>query len=248
MGGGASKGRPGLLGEALLIGVGYVLYSMIQNGITGHAGTAFANARRVLELEERLGIAVERRVNRYTDGVPWLVVTADYFYSIMWIAGTLGVLGWLYLRRPGEYRPARRTLFATTLLALLGFWRFPLAPPRLLPGYVDTVVAHGTWGSFSDGELASVSNHFAAMPSMHFGWSLWAGLVLIRYARPVWVRVLGGLYPVATLLVIIATANHYVLDAVGGAAALLLGYLAQRAAVAAARSVRRAVFRSPAEG
>jgi hypothetical protein len=66
------------------------------------------------------------------------------------------------------------------------------------------------------------------MPSMHIGWALWAGLALFWLARGTWVRVLGLVYPVVTLLVIMATANHFILDAVGGAVALLLGFAVQR--------------------
>jgi hypothetical protein len=86
-----------------------------------------------------------------------------------------------------------------------------------------------TWGNYESGNLSHASNQFAAMPSMHVGWSLWAGLALFWLARRRWVRWLGIAYPVVTLLVIMATANHFILDAVGGAAALGLGFLLQRA-------------------
>ena len=69
-------------------------------------------------------------------------------------------------------------LFATSLLALAGFYLYPLAPPRLLPqyGYVDTLLKFHTWGSLADPKVAEHSNQFAAMPSLHIGWALWCGI------------------------------------------------------------------------
>ena len=140
---------------------------------------------------------------------------------------TLGVLVWLYRRHPGRYAAARLVLFATTGVALLGYYLFPLAPPRLMPGgdFVDTVLVHETWGSMASGDLKHMSNQYAAMPSMHIGWSLWCGLTIWALARVPWVRVLGLLYPAATLVVIVATANHFWLDAVGGMVCLAFGFL-----------------------
>ncbi len=84
-----------------------------------------------------------------------------------------------------------------------------------------------TWGSWGSNSVSKVSNQFAAMPSLHIGWSLWAGLTLFMLSGKWWIRALGLLYPVVTFFVIIGTANHYTLDAVGGVVALLGGYLIQ---------------------
>jgi hypothetical protein len=106
-----------------------------------------------------------------------------------------------------------------TLLALAGYWLYPLAPPRLMTGggYVDTVKEYTIWGVEPSDDVPSVSNQYAAMPSMHFGWALWAGVALAWLAHRRLVRVLGILYPILTLYVIVVTANHFVLDAVAGA-------------------------------
>jgi hypothetical protein len=115
-------------------------------------------------------------------------------------------------------------------VALLGYYFFPLAPPRLMNGgdFVDTVVVHHTWGSMASGDLKHMSNQYAAMPSMHIGWSLWCGLTIFALASVPWVRVLGLLYPAATLLVIVSTANHFWLDAVGGMLCLTFGFTVTR--------------------
>jgi hypothetical protein len=95
-------------------------------------------------------------------------------------------------------------------------------------GYVDTVARYGGWASFGSEELKSVSNQYAAMPSMHIGWSLWATIVLVPLARRRWLRVLACAHPVATLFCIIVTGNHYWIDGVGGALCLGAGFAVAR--------------------
>ena len=97
---------------------------------------------------------------------------------------TIGVLVWIYVRHPLRYRPIRTVLYTETLLALLGFWFLALAPPRMLPGFVDTVDIFPTaWGSWNTAGVAKLSNQLAAMPSLHIGWSVWCGIVIFKLAR-----------------------------------------------------------------
>lgn len=90
-------------------------------------------------------------------------------------------------------------------------------------GYVDTLAVHGGWISFDDEKAASVTNQFAAMPSMHIGWATWSTLVLLPLIRRRWLRALVIAYPFITLFTIVVTANHYWIDAVGGLIALGAG-------------------------
>lgn len=90
-------------------------------------------------------------------------------------------------------------------------------------GYVDTIVLHGGWISYDDDKAAGLTNQYAAMPSMHIGWSVWSALVLAPMARRRWSRALAWSYPLLTLFAIVVTANHYWIDAVGGLAALGTG-------------------------
>ena len=92
-------------------------------------------------------------------------------------------------------------------------------------GYVDTTAEWGGWASFGSEEMAKVSNQYAAMPSMHIGWSTWCALVLVPMLRRRWAKVLAGLYPVMTLFVIIVTGNHYWIDGLGGLLCLGVGFL-----------------------
>lgn len=222
--------RPVLIAELALIAFGYWLYSLIRNAVPEHETAALKRGFELWEIEQSLGIDIELWVNRTFNSTEWLVVAMNYFYATMHFAVTAAVLAWLFWRYPQRYRAARTVLAMTSGVALLGYYLYPLAPPRLLPDteFVDTVRVHETWGSLASGDLQSLSNQYAAMPSMHAGWSLWCGIVIVMFAGSRWLRTLGVLYPIMTLVVITVTANHFVLDAVGGYLVLGIGFVLQR--------------------
>ncbi|MGC5035467.1 phosphatase PAP2 family protein [Streptomyces sp. DT190] len=221
-----SPRRPRFWFEILLIAVSYWTYSLVRNAVPEQRAEALRNADWIWQAEQRLGIAVEETVNHAANSVTWLIIGMNYYYATLHFVVTLGVLVWLYRRHPGRYAATRLVLFATTAVALVGYYLYPLAPPRLMNGgdFVDTVMVHQTWGSMASGDLKNMSNQYAAMPSMHIGWSVWCGLTIFALATIPWVRVLGLLYPALTLVVIVATANHFWLDAVGGVLCLAFGF------------------------
>ncbi|MEU7646001.1 phosphatase PAP2 family protein [Streptomyces huasconensis] len=222
--------RPRLWFEILLIAVSYWTYSLIRNAVPEQKAQALRNADWIWRVEQDLGIAVERGVNHAVDSVTWLIVGMNYYYATLHFVVTLGVLVWLFRCHPGRYAATRLVLFATTAVALVGYYLYPLAPPRLMNGttFIDTVLVHHTWGSMASGDLKNMSNQYAAMPSMHIGWSLWCGLTIFALASVPWAKVLGLLYPATTLVVIVATANHFWLDAVGGLLCLAFGLTVTR--------------------
>ena len=67
------------------------------------------------------------------------------------------------------------------------------------------------------------------MPSLHVAWALWCAIALFTLAERRWVRMLGLLYPACTVFVVLGTANHFILDAVGGVLTLGVGIAAERA-------------------
>jgi hypothetical protein len=221
--------RPRFWEEVVFIGASYFLYSLIRNGVPTHEKPAYHHASQVLTAEHWTHIDFELTLNKALAGVGWLAQCANYWYATMHFAVTIGVLAWLYVKHPLEYRPVRSALYATNIIALVGFWLFPLAPPRLVGhGYVDTVVHFHTWGSWGSNGVDAASNQFAAMPSLHIGWSLWCACAIVMLAKHTWAKVLGAVYPVITCLVIMSTANHYILDAAGGVVTLMLGFGVQR--------------------
>jgi hypothetical protein len=222
--------RPRWWQEIAFVAICYWLYSLVRNAVPDHQTAAGHRAADLFAAERWLHIDVERSVNQFVAGVSWLAYACNYYYATLHFVVTIGVLVWLYLRHPLRYRSIRSVLFATNLVALLGFYFYALAPPRMYPehGFVDTIIAFHTWGSWGSADVAAASNQYAAMPSLHIGWALWCAVVIVALAERRWVRVLGAAYPVATLFVVVATANHFLLDAVGGVLVLVCGFVIQR--------------------
>jgi hypothetical protein len=214
--------------EIASIAIVYYLYSLVRNAVPNHVIGAFHRAQTVQSIERRLHINIEHTLNNFVATHHALAYVCNYYYATLHFVVTIGVLIWLYVKHPLRYRAMRTVLILTNLVALIGFWLISVAPPRMLHGYVDTVVKFHTWGSLASPGLAKESNQYAAMPSLHIGWSLWCALAIVTLAKRPWVRVLGALYPIATFFVIVGTANHFVLDAVGGVATLLLAIGIQR--------------------
>ncbi len=214
------------LAELVLVAIGYAVYTMIRDAVTARASVAVGHARGVVRVEQDLDLFHEHGFNAFVATHHWLAYACDYYYASLHFVITVAVAVWVWRRHRGVSRGLRNAWYAMNLFALLGFAFYALAPPRLLPsgGFVDTVVAFHTWGSWGDASVAAHTNQYAAMPSMHIGWSLWCAIVVVRLAPRRPIRTLAALYPVWTLLVILGTANHYVLDAVGGALACLAGF------------------------
>ncbi|MGI8664771.1 MAG: phosphatase PAP2 family protein [Jatrophihabitans sp.] len=239
--------------ELLLIAIGYFLYGRVRNLVPEQESIAMRHGRGVQHLQDALHLNFELSVNKLVANHEPLAQVMDYYYATLHFIVTIAVLIWLFHWHPRIYRGARTVLFATSLLALAGFYLYPLAPPRLLPqyGYIDTLLKFHTWGSLADPKIAEHSNQFAAMPSLHIGWALWCGVSILFCARRAWVRLLGALYPVWTLMVIVGTANHFVIDAVAGLVVFLAGAVIQflisgRSAFAAAPIPAAAPILGPA--
>lgn len=212
--------RPALIREFLLVAGLFLVYKLGRQLATGHTGEAFRNARDVWDLERSAHLPDETSVQSALLDGDGLVHVANTYYATVHFPATLAFLVWLYLRRPAHYLWARRVLAAVTTAALVLPFTFPLAPPRMLTGtgLVDTARIYGpsVYGPPSSDHL---SNQFAAMPSLHFGWALMVAVGLIAATRSRW-RWLWLLHPVLTLLVIVGTANHYWLDAIVATAML----------------------------
>lgn len=236
----------------LSILVFYGLYTFTRNNgvATDSARRAFAHARSVIRLERLVGLYHEQAIQEAFLGNEAFIRVWNIFYGTAHFIVTAATLVWLFRRRPALYPRWRNTLAFTTALALIGFTFFPLMPPRLLPpsyGYVDTLADVGGLWSFESGAVAKMSNQYAAMPSLHFGWAAWSAAVLVRTVRRRWARALALAYPLMTLFAIVVTANHFWLDAVGGALALGVG--AGLAAAVAGGGIRgRRLVRTPGAG
>lgn len=195
----------------------YRIYSYIRNLGGKDVEPAFRHGTAVLDLEKKLHIDVEMSLNRLGEHFTIVRDVASVHYHTLHWWMTIGTAAWLFITNKAGYRRGSFVLILTTLMALAGFYLMPTAPPRMYDGFVDTLAETSSWGWWSPSGSPgpdSLSNQFAAMPSLHCGWAIWCGLMIVLYAKRTWVRVLGALYPVSTILVVMITANHYILDAV----------------------------------
>jgi PAP2 superfamily len=210
---------PRLWREIALIAAFYGAYTLVRLLIPHDEGAAYVHAGQIMRLEHQLGPNIELRLNHALLRAPGLARAANLFYATAHFAVTLTVLVWLYRRRPRHYRRLRTSLLLATGIALIGFWVYPLAPPRLMgaDGFVDPVTAFHSFGLYSSPQAGSLTNQFAAMPSMHAGWALWCAVaIIVSMPRRPLIMALATLYPIVTITVIFSTANHYLLDAVAG--------------------------------
>jgi hypothetical protein len=218
--------------ELLAAGVFYEVYSFVRNLHHSTPAEARGNALDIIRWEKAIGIFHEQAVQAWAMGWHAGIVTANYFYGSLHFIVTIGVMIFLYRKWTDDYPLWRNTLAIGTALALIGFAFFPLAPPRMFDGstfhlnlhFVDTLANDPAFWSFNEGAMKKISNQFAAMPSVHCAWAGWCACALVPRLRHVWAKALAILYPVTTVTVIVVTANHWFLDAVGGFLVLAVGY------------------------
>jgi hypothetical protein len=219
------------LRELILAAILYEVYNLIQHLLTGSTAEAQRNGRDLLSWEQRLHLDPERFLNHAFGHITAVAVPACYFYAALHFLVTPAVLIWAYRARSAAYGRARTVLFVMTLSALAGFRWFPTAPPRLLSGsgFSDTLTQFSAWGWWGSDAMpsaaSSLANEYAAMPSLHVGWAVWSGATVFTLTHKRVIRVLAVGYPVVTTLVVLGTGNHYLLDALAGAALWLFASL-----------------------
>jgi hypothetical protein len=221
------KRSPLLVELAVIVFLGWV-YDWLQDLAPVRLGLALRNARAVLSFEERLSISPEKSLDHWLAHHYWLAYISSDFYDNAIFAVTAAVAIWIWWRRPDIYRPLRNDLVLANLIGFAVFWQFPVAPPRMLPGFIDVVEKVGGLGSWHN-TLISHADQLAAMPSMHLAWAVWCSVVLWRISansRWRWAAVVFGIaYPLATAWVVMATGNHYLMDVLAGCAATAVSLL-----------------------
>lgn len=218
--------------ELALIAVLYVGYECSRGFGDIDVSAALKNGREIMHLERVWHLSPEKVLNEALAHATFVAVLSSYFYSLMHYLVTPAVLIWMFRKHRAQYAPARTALAISTALGLIGYIFLPTAPPRMLgdTGLHDTLADTQNWGWWgAEGSvprgLGALTNQFAAMPSLHVGWSIWCGVLIALYAERRWVKILGIAYPITTTLVVMATGNHYLLDAIAGAITMAAGAL-----------------------
>jgi len=208
--------------QIAIVAAGLLTYFGVRHLTEGSEGDALRHAGDLVELQQTLRIARE-------DDIQTALGDSECAYRLLnwvyiwwhWPVILVTAVWLLFWHRPvfGRYRNA---MLISGGIGLIVFATYPVAPPRLVPelGLIDTVAEHST--AYRVLQPKAFTNQFAAMPSLHFGWNLLIGVAIARTGRGL-LRVAGILMPIAMLFAVIATANHFILDAVAGAALALLG-------------------------
>ncbi len=181
----------------------------------------FDNALEIIDLQRTLGFAVTRVelpmqqwVLERGSLIDFFNLYYQNFKPALYVCAVLCLI-----LAPVDFRRIWRYFMIATLIALPWYAIYPLAPPRFMEpfGYpfVDTMAVYA--GVQSSSDVVGGANQFAAMPSMHIGWTAIAALLLAA-ALPRWRigALLGGLHLALMCVTVIVTGNHYVLDIVGG--------------------------------
>lgn len=198
------------VGEIVLMAAIFVGYRQIRILTHDETDVARANAQRVLDIQSGWFLS-ERSVQALALRSETVIGLLNRYYVGVHFPITIAFVLWLLLRHPGWYREIRNWMIAVTGAALAIHVAFPLAPPRMLAGFVDTLDVYGP-DIYPTDHTQSVANQFAAMPSLHFGWSVMVAVGLVLVVRSRW-RWIALVHPVVTLVAIVATANHFWLDA-----------------------------------
>ena len=214
------------LREMGILAGGYFVYMYTRTLVfSDFQGTALANARRVIEFEKNAGFFWEPVWQAWAiSSAKSLVIFFNWAYIVTFLPIILTSAVVLYFSNRNRYMYYRNVVLVSFVIALLGFMLFPLAPPRMIAEhFVDTIKAFGPSG-YASREFANYYNAYAAMPSLHFSWTVMFGIMFLRTNNRL-LKAFGIIYPTFTLFAITITGNHYIMDAIGGGLLIVASFL-----------------------
>jgi hypothetical protein len=211
--------------ELLIVIPAVVLYDIVRGMVEGRESEAVDRALNMISIERSLGLFWELDFQRLIMGQRVVQDFMNFTYIFgMWPVIVLTGL-WLFFRHRGEYARYRNAFLISGAIGLVIYATLPVAPPRFVDswGFVDTVATNTKAYSLPD--LPIMVNQYAAMPSLHFGWVFLSGIALVRHSRMFALKAAGVYMPSAMLVSILATGNHFILDAAAGGAVAVVGLL-----------------------
>ncbi len=204
--------------QLLLFGGAYMLYRLVRGLADSRTVVAFQHARELIGTERALHFFVEPSVQAWAEGSQLLMEVATWIYINAQTSVLVGALLYLYMFHNRSFYFVRNMLMVSMAVALVGYIAFPMAPPRLLPewGFFDSV-ADFTGVPATASSVNALFNPYAAIPAMHVAFALMLGWPLARLTRRRAVRAFWLCYPFVIAFVTVATANHFLADAILGA-------------------------------
>lgn len=204
--------------EVPILLVFYQLYRVVRVWVRGSPTTADRNAVDIVDLEQTLGLQHEETVQDWFLDWEQVIRFFDAYHGLFHFmaVGVAFIVLWRMDR--ARYRFWRNVFGWMLALGIVGFWVYPITPPRLLPGFVDTAREIGGWGPIGTepgNGAGGAGNEFAAIPSLHVGWAMWVMLALWALATAWWAKGLLIFHVTVTHVVIVATAKHWIIDAPG---------------------------------
>lgn len=223
-------GFPGwwtLLVQFAMVGAGALCYFGVRGLTQSDVELAQRNAADVVSLEAGLGLLRETVIQGWFLDSRHLVTAVNWVYIYGHWPVIIGALVWLFLRRPGEYYTLRNALFISGAIGLVIFMLYPVAPPRFgALDVIDTVTERSQ--SYRAFQPPGLTNQYAAVPSLHFGWNLLVAISLWRSSDHLGLRAVALAIPLAMATAVVATGNHYVFDVIAGGAVALTGLVVAR--------------------
>lgn len=215
--------------QVALFAAAYYAYRFVRGAVDSKAAEAFANGRELISLERTLNLFFEPAVQAWASGQAWLIDFASWMYVNSHFSITLGALVFIYLFHNSSFYFIRNMFMVAMGLALVGYVLYPTAPPRFFPewGFTDSV-SEFTGIPQDSVAVNALFNPFAAVPSMHVAFALMLGWPLARLVKRRFFKVVWFLYPFLVTFVVVATGNHFWMDAfLGALVAGVSAYVAQ---------------------
>jgi hypothetical protein len=209
-----------VLRQVSLFAAAYFAYRLVRGLVESRATAAFQHARELISVERTLHLFVEPSVQAWASSSHLLMDVSSWLYVNAQTTVTVGALVYLYLRHNHSFYFVRNMFMIAMAIALVGYIVFPTAPPRFMPewGFIDSVSdVTGVHVNHASASLNALFNPYAAVPSMHVAFALMVGWPLARLVRWRALRIMWFLYPFLMAFVIVATANHFIADALLGA-------------------------------
>jgi hypothetical protein len=221
------------INEIILCGILFLIYFFIRGLVVGRAGEAMVRGFNVIKLEKDIGLYHELALQSLIIDHYWLIKAVNWIYFWGHMPLIIPFAIWLFVWHRPTYKLMRNAFLASGAIGIVIYWALPTAPPRLIPfaGFTDTMAVFDKVG-YNAQQTKAFVNEYAAIPSLHFGWSMLLGFAVFWVARNPLLKAFGLVWPVAMFFAVVMTANHFIIDTIAGAivsfAGLGIAYLMHR--------------------